>query len=99
VGDERIEINANTRPILPTQDDDPIEIDQKYSEALLQAAIHAAARKKGNHTDVDLAGKNALYEDELRKVMADIWQGTRRQIVPAANRRMPGRSEIRFTTP
>lgn len=99
VGEERIEINANTRPILPTQDDDPIEIDQQYSEALLQASIHAAARKKGNHTDVDLAGKNALYENEVQKVMGDIWQGTNRQVNPSANRRLPRRSETRFTIP
>lgn len=74
VGQESLEAQFSSKPTMPEQDTDPIEIPQKYFDPLLDAALYYSAESKGNHTQTDLMTREARYKASVAPYLARIWQ-------------------------
>lgn len=100
VGSESMEILYAARPTLPEEDDDPIEIPEKYKPALLKCLVWKAAELRGTASQQELEALEAFYTQTVMKYRGDVWQTPLNKPLTVWGNRNPARyGESRYMTP
>ena len=73
VGDESIELLVNSMINLPEEDDDPIEIPERYVDPILACLEWKAAERAGDARNV-VDGLRAVYKFTVRSYTGDIYR-------------------------
>jgi len=73
VGSESLEILFSGYPMLPDEDDDPIEIpEMPYSPAIMKCLFWQCLKKKGNASQAEVIAAETIYRQGVKPFMQDI---------------------------
>lgn len=89
-GTERLWIEHDIQPYLPTRDHEFLDIPERYTDCFYSCVEWHAARQTGTHNPRAVAEYKQLYEDELLKFQGDIHEVPRGEIITPWSNRHPG---------
>lgn len=93
LGSENILMSGSRVPRIPVEDDDPIEIPERYELPLIAAVKWRVADLRGIYTPAEIGAFKQLYEGEVRKYRSDVDRPpNNRPISPYRNRKRTARS-------
>lgn len=93
-GEEKLVVEFDIIPFVPTEDWQMIDIPPKYEDALRTCAEWQIARLTGTHSPAQVAQYKEVYDGETREHRSDIHEAPRSEIMTVWGNRFANRGQL-----